>query len=78
MERRVVKQVPLINGNLVMDVPVPKGCITGHGGLGCMPDEMETMRYSAATCDPDDFMKSKFSLRPYLYGNRRTELFVSC
>jgi len=76
MERRVVKQVPLINGNLVMDVPVPKGCITGQGGLGCMPDEMEKMRYSAATCDPDDFMRKKFSLRPYLYS-RRTELFVS-
>jgi len=76
MERRVVKQIPLINGNLVMDVPVPKGCITGQGGLGCMPDEMEKMRYSAATCDPDDFQKSKFSIRPYLYG-RRTELFVS-
>lgn len=64
MERRVVKQIPLINGNLVMDVPVPKGCITGEGGLGCMPDEMEKMRYSAATCDPDEFMRKKFSLRP--------------
>lgn len=76
MERRVVKQVPLINGNLVMDVPVPKGCITGQGGLGAMPDEMDKMRYSAATCDPDDFMRKKFSLRPYLFG-RKTELFVS-
>jgi chitin synthase len=75
LERRVVKQIPLINGNLVMDVPVPKGCITGQGGLGCMPDEMEKMRYSAATCDPDDFMRKKFSLRPYLYG-RSTELFI--
>lgn len=76
LERRVVKQIPLINGNLVMDVPVPKGCITGHTGLGGQPDEMEKMRYSAATCDPDDFMRKKFSLRPYLYG-RKTELFVS-
>lgn len=76
MERRVVKQIPLINGNLVMDVPVPKGCITGQGGLGCMPDETEKMRYSAATCDPDEFMRKRFSLRPYLYG-RKTELFVS-
>jgi chitin synthase len=75
MERRVVKQIPLINGNLVMDVPVPKGCVTGQGGLGCMPDEMEKMRYSAATCDPDDFMRKKFSLRSYLYG-RKTELFI--
>ena len=76
LDRRVVKQVPLINGNLVMDVPVPKGCITGQSGLGAQQDEMEKMRYSAATCDPDDFMRKKFSLRPYLYG-RKTELFVS-
>lgn len=75
LERRVVKQVPLINGNLVMDVPVAKGCIPSQTGLGTMPDEMEKLRYSAATCDPDDFMRKKFSLRPYLWG-RKTELFV--
>lgn len=33
------------------------------------------MRYTAATCDPDDFMRSKYSLRQYLYG-RDTELFI--
>lgn len=75
LERRVVKQVPLINGNLVMDVPVAKGCIPSQTGLGTMPDEMEKLRYSAATCDPDEFMRKKFSLRPYLWG-RKTELFV--
>jgi chitin synthase len=38
-------------------------------------DEMTKMRYTAATCDPDDFMKSRYSLRQYLYG-RETELFI--
>ena len=38
-------------------------------------EEMTKMRYTAATCDPDDFMKSRYSLRPYLYG-RQTELFI--
>ena len=33
------------------------------------------MRYTAATCDPDEFMRKKYSLRPYLYG-RHTELFI--
>lgn len=33
------------------------------------------MRYTAATCDPDEFMRKKYTLRPYLYG-RRTELFI--
>lgn len=76
LERRVIKQIPLHNGNLVMDVPVPKGAIPSTKGLGVIDGEMDSMRYSAATCDPDDFMRSKFSLRQYLYG-RKTELFVS-
>jgi chitin synthase len=29
--------------------------------------EFETMRYSAVTCDPDDFIRSKYTLRPFLY-----------
>lgn len=77
MARRVVKKIPLTNGNFVIDVPVPKEVIRhGHLGIGAEIGEMEKMRYTAATCDPDDFMRCKFNLRPYLYG-RRTELFVS-
>jgi chitin synthase len=35
------------------------------------------MRYSAATCDPNDFMADGFSLRQVLYDPpRRTELFI--
>lgn len=35
------------------------------------------MRYSAATCDPNDFMKEGFTLRQVLYEPpRRTELFI--
>ncbi|WWC71435.1 uncharacterized protein I206_105391 [Kwoniella pini CBS 10737] len=76
LERRVVKQIPLNNGNLIMDVPVPKGVIpTSSKGLGLMDGEIESLRYSAATCDPDDFMSRKFNLRQYLYG-RKTELFI--
>ncbi|WWC63440.1 uncharacterized protein I303_106042 [Kwoniella dejecticola CBS 10117] len=76
LERRVVKQIPLHNGNLIMDVPVPKGVIpSSTKGLGMMDGEAESLRYSAATCDPDDFMSRKFNLRQYLYG-RKTELFI--
>lgn len=77
MARRVVKKVPLTNGNFVIDVPVPKEVLrNSHQGIGAERGELEKMRYTAATCDPDDFMRCKFNLRPYLYG-RRTELFVS-
>ena len=72
MKRRSVRQVELQQGNLVLDMPVP-----GHivpAGMGSV-EEMSKLRYTAATCDPDDFMRSKYSLRPYLYG-RHTELFI--
>jgi chitin synthase len=72
MRRRSVRQVELVNGNLVLDVAVPSHIVPGDKKN---LDEMTTMRYTAATCDPDDFMKCKYSLRPYLYG-RQTELFI--
>ena len=76
LERRVVKQVQLHNGNLVLDVPVPKGVKPQHLGIGEAKGELDSLRYTAATCDPDDFQRKKFTLRQYLYG-RKTELFVS-
>ncbi|KIJ08482.1 glycosyltransferase family 2 protein [Paxillus involutus ATCC 200175] len=72
MKRRSVRQVELQNGNLVLDVHVPTHIIPK--GMSDV-EEMTKMRYTAATCDPDDFMRRKYSLRPYLYG-RHTELFI--
>jgi chitin synthase len=72
MKRRSVKQVQLFRGNLVLDVAVPTHIVPGGKGE---VEEFSKMRYTAATCDPDDFMSSRYSLRPYLYG-RETELFI--
>jgi chitin synthase len=72
MKRRSIRQVELFQGNLVLDVPVPSHIIPKH--LGDM-EEMRKMRYTAATCDPDDFMRSRYSLRQAMYG-RQTELFI--
>lgn len=72
MKRRSVRQVELQQGNLVLDMPVPSHIVPS--GMSNV-EEMTKMRYTAATCDPDDFMRSKYSLRPYLYG-RHTELFI--
>lgn len=72
MKRRSVRHVELQNGNLVLDVAVPSHIVpTGMNTA----EEMTKMRYTAATCDPDDFMRRKYSLRPYLYS-RHTELFI--
>ncbi|KAI0640023.1 chitin synthase 2 [Trametes polyzona] len=72
MKRRSVRQVELKEGNLVVDMQVPSHIVPkGMENI----EEMSKLRYTAATCDPDDFMREKYSLRPYLMG-RRTELFI--
>jgi hypothetical protein len=72
LKRRSVRHVQLQEGNLVLDVQVPSHIVPK--GMDHV-EEMTTMRYTAATCDPDDFMRQKYNLRPYLYG-RHTELFI--
>ncbi|KAI0673743.1 chitin synthase 2 [Trametes maxima] len=72
MKRRSVRQVELKEGNLVLDMQVPSHIVPK--GMDTI-EEMTKLRYTAATCDPDDFMREKYTLRPYLMG-RRTELFI--
>jgi Chitin synthase/Chitin synthase N-terminal len=66
------KQVQLIEGNLVLDNPVPSK-LTSF--LPRRDSEFTHMRYTAATCDPDDFAKDGYTLRPALFG-RETQLFI--
>jgi hypothetical protein len=66
------KQVQLIQGNLVLDNPVPSK-LTSF--LPRRDSEFTHMRYTAATCDPDDFAKDGYTLRPALFG-RETQLFI--
>jgi len=65
----------LFHGNFVLDNAVPKKL------LDMCPNRTERefthMRYSAATCDPNDFKDSGFTLRQVHYDPpRRTELFI--
>ncbi|EJD02909.1 glycosyltransferase family 2 protein [Fomitiporia mediterranea MF3/22] len=65
------KRVQLTNGNLVIDLNVPTKLVLPLR----REEEMLKTRYTAVTCDPDDFKKSNFFLRQNEY-NRRTELFI--
>lgn len=72
---KTVKRVELYHGNLVLDCQVPSKL------LDMVPNktdrEMTHVRYTAATCDPNDFKKDQYQLRQVLYEPpRRTELFV--
>jgi chitin synthase len=65
----------LFHGNLVLDSAVPSRllarCKLKHDR------EFTHMHYTAATCDPNDFKDSGFTLRQVHYETpRRTELFI--
>lgn len=66
------KRVHLTAGNLVLDLPIPERLVLPKRGT----EEMMTTRYTAVTCDPDEFEANHFSLRQNLYG-RSTELFIA-
>jgi chitin synthase len=65
------KRVLLTNGNLVVNLDVPPRLVLPRRGS---PEMMKT-RYTAVTCDPDDFEKNGFFLRQNESG-RRTELLI--
>ncbi|KAF9953736.1 Chitin synthase, class 1 [Mortierella alpina] len=67
------KNVQLTDGNLVLMSPVP-GHYLRHQKQQ-QGEEWEFMRYSAVTCDPDDFKNEHYTLRPAMW-NRETELFI--
>ncbi|RUP34951.1 chitin synthase-domain-containing protein [Jimgerdemannia flammicorona] len=71
--RKSFRHVELVQGNLVLDMPVPDKLL--RNVKYTTGEEFTHMRYTAATCDPNDFLKNRYTLRPYLYG-RHTELFV--
>lgn len=65
----------LFHGNFVLDSAVPTKLLN----MCAIRSEREFthMRYSAATCDPNDFKDSGFTLRQVRFDPpRRTELFI--
>ncbi|KFH65912.1 chitin synthase [Podila verticillata NRRL 6337] len=70
------KKVKLTSGNLVLDCPVPSKLLKSlkyQDG-----EEFTHMRYTAATCDPNDFLAENYTLRPLIVDDhpRETELFI--
>ncbi|CAG8457477.1 10701_t:CDS:2 [Paraglomus brasilianum] len=67
------RKIQLTAGNLVLDQPIASDL------LKICPrqkeEEFTHLRYTGATCDPNDFGKENYKLRQQLY-DRRTELFI--
>jgi chitin synthase len=72
---KTTKKIQLYNGNLVLDCLVPTKLLD----MCAMRNEREFthMRYTAATCDPNNFKAEGYALRQVLYEPpRKTELFI--
>ncbi|KAI1084963.1 glycosyltransferase family 2 protein [Whalleya microplaca] len=82
LKRYATRKVKLVQGSVLsVDYPVPsaiKNAVQAkyrdaESGTG----EFLNMRYTAATCDPNDFtLKNGYDLRPRMY-NRHTELLIA-
>jgi len=83
LKRYATRKVKLVQGSVLsVDHPVPSAIKNAiqmkyrqdlEGGT----EEFTHMRYTAATCDPDDFtLKNGYNLRPAMY-NRHTELLIA-
>ncbi|TRM69546.1 glycosyltransferase family 2 protein [Schizophyllum amplum] len=69
--RKTKKRVKLTNGNYVVDLAVPQKLMLPRKGV----KETTHTRYTAVTCDPDDFERSGFFLRQN-EASRQTEMFI--
>ncbi|KAJ3284170.1 Chitin synthase, class 2, partial [Blyttiomyces sp. JEL0837] len=60
-----IKAVPIVNGNFVVEVPISKHCLDGgrFDGSGENGQEFTHLKYTAITCDPDQFAERGYSLR---------------
>lgn len=83
LKRYATRKVKLVQGSVLsVDHPVPSAIKNAiqqkyRADLEGGSEEFSHMRYTAATCDPDEFtLKNGYNLRPAMY-NRHTELLIA-
>ena len=83
VKRYATRKVKLVQGSVLsIDYPVPSAIQNAiqakyRNDLEGGSEEFTHMRYTAATCDPDEFtLKNGYNLRPAMY-NRHTELLIA-
>ncbi|KAF7932488.1 uncharacterized protein EAE98_003787 [Botrytis deweyae] len=83
LKRYATRKVKLVQGSVLsVDHPVPSAIKNAiqqkyRNDLEGGSEEFTHMRYTAATCDPDEFtLKNGYNLRPAMY-NRHTELLIA-
>jgi chitin synthase len=83
LKRGMTRKIKLVQGSVLSaDYPVPSAIQNAiqakyRNDLESGSEEFTHMRYTAATCDPNDFtLKNGYNLRPAMY-NRHTELLIA-
>ncbi|KAI0470619.1 glycosyltransferase family 2 protein [Xylariaceae sp. FL0804] len=82
LKRYATRRVKLVQGSVLsVDYPVPSAIKNAvqpqYRDTESGSAEFVNMRYTAATCDPNDFtLKNGYDLRPRMY-NRHTELLIA-
>ncbi|KAK4131391.1 glycosyltransferase family 2 protein [Trichocladium antarcticum] len=82
LKRYATRKVKLVQGSVLsIDYPVPSAIRNAvqprYRNEEGNNEEFFKMRYTAATCDPNDFtLKNGYDLRPRMY-NRHTELLIA-
>ncbi|KAK3686956.1 Chitin synthase, class 3 [Vermiconidia calcicola] len=83
LKRGATRKVKLVQGAVLSaDYPVPSAIQNAvqakyRNDLESGSEEFTHLRYTAATCDPNDFtLKNGYNLRPAMY-NRHTELLIA-
>ncbi len=83
LRRYATRKVKLVQGSVLsVDYPVPSAIQNAvqakyRTDLESGREEFTHMRYTAATCDPNEFtLKNGYNLRPAMY-NRHTELLIA-
>lgn len=74
---KTVKRARLVNGNYVVDAPVPKLLLKTYATSFGDSNETSFLRYSGVTCGPSNFGAFHYNLRQTMYSPpRETELLV--
>ncbi|EAU32188.1 chitin synthase C [Aspergillus terreus NIH2624] len=83
LRRYGTRKINLVQGSVLsVDYPVPSAIQNAiqpeyREAEEAFPEEFTHMRYTAATCDPDEFtLRNGYNLRPAIY-NRHTELLIA-
>ncbi|KAJ0413184.1 chitin synthase-domain-containing protein [Aspergillus carlsbadensis] len=83
LRRYGTRKINLVKGTVLsVDYPVPSAIQNAiqpeyRDAEDAFPEEFTHMRYTAATCDPNEFtLRNGYNLRPAIY-NRHTELLIA-